>query len=984
MTAALRGVEGLPRVRAASSVVALSVAAWCALIGAGHASASVIDTNLNFSAVNQNLWGPGEAIVADRTISIPDPAVHVDNLSPGSFSDPTSAIAHFLGVDVGVKISPTASFSAGLTASYHVNTGSYDVNYPAAVRLRLPDQVVAGQPFTVSAEPPGPVALSANPVVSQTALAAIAGAGYSTSSLAYRSVVNEGLLAPVPGFATQFPYAEARVALDLAASGGVDARFCLVVVCPGKTFNFQTVDARQQIFEVNSLSGIQVLNQPVVSFNQTLNLAEGVSVTFRSPSINLDASLPSGASLAPLVASGQQDFLDFSFDANKLLPVVGALLQNNVGPIGYDLLSVSPTLSLGLSQSISFDPTEVFVNLQFSAPVLDSRDGLVKTEVLVPVDGSGVSLTPATVGGGLTGTLQVKPTYLLESTVHNTTALTLGGTVTVAALALDTPKLGPFYDHTFDLGTATLFDLIDDPWSSEIPAITTPTQSIPFQSSFLQKVAVNLGGYDGGGSFFDVYSSGTLIASHVYGDLVNVPVSGGAEAGCNFNDPDFLCDTLFQANQDIVIGSPLLQQIDLGRLLCIVCIDRPEDLYAPTSPFLTDAALNPLLYLSDLHSFPEFLTPAALLDPTNAHYDPQLAQSQFFQQITSTPSSIVDDTVPEPATLWLLAIAMFCALPRSRRGRATHEPGWSSRTRWRFNGRPLSRPAVVFPGAIVMLGAVVVAGVVDPAPARASAFVFDTGSTDLRIGTASGPVSGGLKVATESADDFITSSTTQIQSATFTGLLTGDATVRDLTFVGVEIYRVFPLDSTSPPSGNAPARTNSPSDATFDSRDSSAGTLAFTVADYGSTSVSNSVVSGINKVPGQTTGGEGEMTGSEVMFAVSFTTPFTLPADHYYFVPQVGLDQGMFLWLSAPKPIVAPGTPFTPDLESWIRNADLAPDWLRVGTDVVGGNPAPTFNAAFSLAGEAEAAVPEPGSFALLLIGAAAAFGGFASRCRGR
>jgi hypothetical protein len=40
----------------------------------------------------------------------------------------------------------------------------------------------------------------------------------------------------------------------------------------------------------------------------------------------------------------------------------------------------------------------------------------------------------------------------------------------------------------------------------------------------------------------------------------------------------------------------------------------------------------------------------------------------------------------------------------------------------------------------------------------------------------------------------------------------------------------------------------------------------------------------------------------------------------------------------------------------------LDPDWLRVGQDIVGGSPFPTFNAAFSLVGE----VPEPASLSLL------------------
>jgi hypothetical protein len=53
----------------------------------------------------------------------------------------------------------------------------------------------------------------------------------------------------------------------------------------------------------------------------------------------------------------------------------------------------------------------------------------------------------------------------------------------------------------------------------------------------------------------------------------------------------------------------------------------------------------------------------------------------------------------------------------------------------------------------------------------------------------------------------------------------------------------------------------------------------------------------------------------------------------------------------------------------------LAPDWLRVGTDIVG---AGTFNAAFSLTG----VIPEPASLALL--GAALAGMGLFGWRRGR
>jgi hypothetical protein len=246
--------------------------------------------------------------------------------------------------------------------------------------------------------------------------------------------------------------------------------------------------------------------------------------------------------------------------------------------------------------------------------------------------------------------------------------------------------------------------------------------------------------------------------------------------------------------------------------------------------------------------------------------------------------------------------------------------------------------------------------------ASAAAFSFSTGSPDGRIATLSRPAGPGLE--TETADDFVLGGATQLTSATFTGLLpTNGASVTGVT---VEIYRTFPNDSTVPPSGQVPTRANSPSDVVFDSRDSAGGSLSFSTTTLASTfTASNSVVNGINPLPNQTTGGEGAVTGEEVLFNINFTNPFMLPGDHYFFVPLVSLSSGQFLWLSAPRPIVAPGTPFAPDLQAWIRNDNLAPDWLRVGTDIVGSG---AFNMAFSLDG-ADVAVPEPATWALMIGG---------------
>jgi hypothetical protein len=261
-------------------------------------------------------------------------------------------------------------------------------------------------------------------------------------------------------------------------------------------------------------------------------------------------------------------------------------------------------------------------------------------------------------------------------------------------------------------------------------------------------------------------------------------------------------------------------------------------------------------------------------------------------------------------------------------------------------------------------------------PTLADSFVFTTGNTDGLVATASRPgPAAGANQETESADDFVLTQQTRITSATFTGLIPLGVPLSDISQVVVEIYRVFPLDSdvgrtSGPPTFSTPqvpTRVNSPSDVELVDRNSGTpGDLSYTTTLLTSNfTAGNSVDTGINPKPNQTTNGDGPVTGQEVRINVTFDLPFDLSPDHYFFVPQVLLNtpDDHFLWLSAPRPIVSPGTPFPAgftDLQSWIRNDALSPDWLRVGTDIVNGGP---FNATFSLAGE----IPEPTTLTVLV-----------------
>lgn len=239
------------------------------------------------------------------------------------------------------------------------------------------------------------------------------------------------------------------------------------------------------------------------------------------------------------------------------------------------------------------------------------------------------------------------------------------------------------------------------------------------------------------------------------------------------------------------------------------------------------------------------------------------------------------------------------------------------------------------------------------AAAQEPQVVVNTGNPDGKLGALSRRPSAN-KLETETADDFVLKQTTVLTGASIKGLISSGTPLANIANVEVEVYHIFPEDSVDPPSGNVPSRVNSPGDVEIDSatRDASLRTLKFTANSLNANfSVLNTVVNGIHKKPLNTTQGEGPTTGEEVEIAITFTRPIVLPAGHYFFRPEVLVNGSDFLYLSAPRPIVAPGTPIAGDLQAWIRNSNLSPDWLRIGTDIIGGVTPPTFNMTFSLSG---------------------------------
>ena len=130
---------------------------------------------------------------------------------------------------------------------------------------------------------------------------------------------------------------------------------------------------------------------------------------------------------------------------------------------------------------------------------------------------------------------------------------------------------------------------------------------------------------------------------------------------------------------------------------------------------------------------------------------------------------------------------------------------------------------------------------------------------------------------------------------------------------------------------------NSPSDVAFKSRDSGDKELTFRAHVLSPSFTALASVSSADKIS-VNSGGNGPVTGEEVEFDVTFGNhPLDLPAGHYFFVPQVGLSDkapagAHFLWLSAPKPIVPPGTPFPRATRTCKVGCGTTRRWPRTGS----------------------------------------------------
>lgn len=628
------------------------------------ARAAVVSEGIAFATANQNPWRAGASFVLDRHVQQGLLSWNVD-LPSQSFS-PTDiardALSNLLGVkipDVDIVKAEAGAHSSGeigFDFGLYISGGSVDAKYPVNVRLEMPDQVTAGQAFTIQTG------------YTPTSIQGVVGLGTAGSGLLTQVYREFGSISP--SLQTSFPAFNAHADIFAATTNSaytlVKAQIPSLIDDPitvfeaRKNIDFGTVGYDRnnpyELAAVNS-SGVFVAGKEIVEFGQPVALGTFGTATFKVPVLDLQGGLQGDGTLK---AEGSfNDVIKVQTNvANLISPVP---LSGGFPPLSYNLLSASAGPELGISQDFTLTPQLRGV-LEFGSPVLyRNSSGVYDFAQQIPfqVGDDVVIKTPF----DYRGSLSYKVTYHLDNEFQNKTGLRIGFTEDVSALSLTTPAgtLGPAFETDPPLSQPLgVIPLADPKFSLAFDPVTTAQRAISIESPYqisLNPTATLLGRDIGGSESpgldhyrfrfererFTAHSETYFVDLFGYELEINLPEDPEAPGHAGLR-------RLF-----VTDGDPLLfGDTVVPGVFCLICGDM-SGLFSEDSAYVTDASDN-RYYLSG--SYDEDNLPVCIDCDAMLSGDSRFDASGYRPLRITSSTEILINSVDEPPTLLVLLIAL--------------------------------------------------------------------------------------------------------------------------------------------------------------------------------------------------------------------------------------------------------------------------------------------------------------------------------------
>lgn len=430
----------------------LAVAAALALPGTAVAQGAATTQVLQFNALNQNMWGPGNAseVVWSRSFNTTwnkstSVGGIVGSLGEVCFPNPFGEDP-CVGTDTrtGALLAAQTNGTIGVNLNARATAGSVDVRYGGQASVTA---------SATQINPGGTLTLSS---------------GFAIDPLA-------------TSFNSEFATLEASADLRFDVFARATARACAI--------GFGCTSAGGTIMDVNKTLELAALNRDgdgvlrVLGVEQPLSVSAGpVDVEAHLPSLETTGTLNDG----DLAASGAQDLLEIGVDvpnvvANAILPGSGYLLSGEFGGfLDYSVFSSSIGPTLGMAQNFLFDATPM-VRLAFSSPVQQIIGGIAQaaTTSITFRLGDAIDVTSDF------SDLEIIPFYFLQNTLQVITSATarLDASIELLSLSADMP---------FGLADLSLGPVFADDWSTPSASFTVDERRFAMDFGQVQGGALNV------------------------------------------------------------------------------------------------------------------------------------------------------------------------------------------------------------------------------------------------------------------------------------------------------------------------------------------------------------------------------------------------------------------------------------------------------------------------------------------------------------